>query len=205
MERRRAIRAAVSEDHEIFRRELLVAIEAEGLISVSEEVVSLSHLRFETTAPIGVVVVDLSSPDDDPIAAMVHLSVERPEVSLIALAGPLDDPLPALLAGAIGVVDKATAVDDIADAIRISAEKGAFFSRTAARAFVRVGAEVLEPEAIELLQHRAAGRTHAEIAEFLGIERLELGHRMRALAAELRSRRSLAEMPPRVAETSSVE
>lgn len=205
MERRRAIRAAVCEDHEIFRRELLVAIEAEGLISVSEEVVSLSHLVFETTAPIGVVVVDLSSPDDDPIAAMVRLAVERPDVSIIALAGPLDDPLPALLAGAIGVVDKATAFDEIADAIRISAERGAFFSRTAARAFVRVGTDVLDTDAIELLQHRAAGRSHVEIAEFLGIERLELGHRMLALAAELRSRRSLAEMPPRVAETSSVE
>ena len=205
MERRRAIRAAVCEDHEIFRRELLIAIEAEGLISVSEEVPSLAHLDFSKTAPIAVLVLDLSSPDDDPITSMVHLAVERPDLSIVALAGPLDDPLPALLAGAIGVVDKATAFDEIADAIRISTEKGAFFSRTAARAFVRVGADVLDEGAIELLQHRAAGRSHAEIAEFLGIERLDLGHRMLALAAELRARRSLASLAPRVAEPASVE
>jgi len=205
MERRRAIRAAVCEDHEIFRRELLLAIEAEGLISISEEVASLDQLDFSKTAPISVLVLDLSAPVGDPITAMVHLAVERPDLSVVALAGPLDDPLPALLAGAIGVVDKATAFDDIADAIRISTEKGAFFSRTAARAFVRVGEGVLDEGAIELLQHRAAGRSHGEIAEFLGIERLELGHRMLALAGELRARRSLASLAPRVAEPASVE
>lgn len=205
MERRRAIRAAVCEDHEIFRRGLLLAIEAEGLISVAEEATCLSRLALERTAPISVVVVDLSSPEDDPASEIARLAMHRPEISVIALAGPLDDPLPALLTGAIGVVDKASIDVEIADAIRISVERGAYFCRSAARSLVRVGSGVLASHEIELLQHRAAGRSHDEIAAFLGIERLELGHAMLALAARLRASRSGAAVAPRVADPASVE
>ncbi len=205
MERRRALRVVVSEDHEIFRRELLIAIEAEPQLAVSVEVPSLSELRLDQTAPVSVVVVDLSPPIGDAAAAIAELVAERSEISVIALAGPLDDPLPALLAGVIGVVDKVSAADDIADAIRISAERGAFFSRSAARSLLRVGTDVLSADHQELLQHRAAGRSHAEIAEFLGVDRLELGRRMSGLAGEIRSDRARQALAPRVAMAASVE
>ena len=171
------IKVLVVDDHAVVRRglEQLLAsasdLECVGTAADGEEAIALTVER----AP-DVVLMDLSMPVLDGIAATRRVLEARPEVHVVVLTS-FDDQrriLDALDAGATGYLLKDAEPDDVLVAIRAAAAGGSPLDPKAARVLLDAKREQrparsLSPREEEVLRLLASGLANKQIARRLGI------------------------------------
>jgi DNA-binding NarL/FixJ family response regulator len=132
------VTVALCDDHEVFRRELMTALESDVDIRVVAEAELPSGLGpIVVEHPPEVIVVDLSPPKGDAIEIIATLRTRMPNSAILAVGGPNDDLAPALLAGAVGAVDKNTALSMGGLIVHAVAAHKLFLDRRAAESLVR--------------------------------------------------------------------
>ncbi len=196
------IAVAVSEGHDVFRRRLLVHLEAEGDIAVvAESSVPGELSSILSTVTPHVMAVDLSTPHDDvpaPVRAnrsldgVARLVQAMPTVKVLALAGPNDDAAAALLAGADGSITKTAALRHGRDAIRTLSQGELLVDRRAARSLAALidrepDAHGLNRHHVEVLHQVSSGRSLLELARFFRTEIPELQAMLEEIVRTLRA------------------
>ena len=133
------VTVALCDDHEVYRRELMTALESDADIQVIAESDLPGGLGpIVTELPPKVVVVDLTPANaGDPIELIKNLRKRMPDAAILAIGGPNDDLAPALIAGALGAVDKNTALSMGGFVIHALAARKLFIDRRAAQSLLK--------------------------------------------------------------------
>lgn len=132
------VTVALCDDHEIYRREFLTALESDIDIHVVAEAEVPSGLGpIVAEHPPDVIVVDLTPSKGDPVEIIQTLRNQMPDSAILAVGGPNDELAPALLAGALGAVDKNTALEMGGFIVHALAARKLFFDRRAAHSLLR--------------------------------------------------------------------
>jgi DNA-binding NarL/FixJ family response regulator len=133
-----------------------------------------------------VLLVDYRLPGDNGLLLCHRLQeVQHPPRVLVYSAYPEAElAVPALLAGADGVISKATAPDVLVDAIRGVSRGRTVFPAIAAER-LQASAARLDPEDFAILSMRVDRTPIGEIASTLGIEPYTLNDRLRAMITRL--------------------
>jgi len=168
------VRVALVDDHRLVRVGLRSLLESSpGFVVVGEagdgrEAVDL----VATTAP-DVVLMDLSMPDVDGIAATRAIAASHPEVRVLVLTSFTDRARvqEVLAAGAIGYVLKDCEPDDLLAAVRAAAQGHVPLDPRVAGALLPTpgGGPTLSPREEEVLRLVAQGLANKQIARALGI------------------------------------
>lgn len=179
---------AIAEDHVVFRRELVVALERDPAIDVVVEGADLARVVSRLSAPPDVVLADVSSPGRDLVEVLARFATgSRPPV--VAMLGPEDEPGPALLAGATGAVSKRDLLRSGPELVRRAAAGVPLVGAEAGRDLLRLaraGDLALTPRQEEVLRQLAAGRDALELADWLGGPADDARQLVRSTIMELR-------------------
>ena len=171
------VRVLIADDHEIVRQGLRAFLELDPALDVvgdatnGRQAVRLAHrLRPD------VVLMDLSMPELDGIAATQDIRRELPDTRVLVLTSVLEEASVrgAVRAGAIGYLLKDTRASELRQAIKAAAAGQVQLSPAAAARLMR---EVTAPERLETLSERetgvlrllAHGSANKQIARDLGI------------------------------------
>lgn len=182
----RVIRVLVADDHVVFREGLVALISTLDHVEVvaeaddGEHAVRLAHVH----AP-DVVLMDLSMPHLDGVAATRRLRAELPAVKVVVLTTFGDDAsiLDAIAAGALGYLLKDTGVAELRTAIELAARGESFLSTQVLTRLVRHVARCgdsasapaetrdfgLTPRELAVLQQLSRGATNKDIARALDL------------------------------------
>jgi DNA-binding NarL/FixJ family response regulator len=175
------IRVVLVDDHELFRAG--VRAELDALVDVVGEAgtVADASALIKQLDP-DVVLLDVHLPDGGGEGVIAAVAPERPGVKFLALSvsDAAEDVIAVIRAGARGYVTKTISRDELADAIRRTAEGDAVFSPKLAgfvldafRAGEPLGADpeldALTPREREVLQLIARGYLYKEIAARLSL------------------------------------
>lgn len=175
------LRIVLADDHEIVRGGLRALLHATpGLTVIAEAANGLEAVEHAKTLAPDIVVMDVSMPLLDGVAATALITAECPATHVIALTAHDDRAHVARLleAGAAGYVLKRAAADDLVRAIRAIAAGGTWVDPELAAGLLRqpAGRGELAPHATELsereeevLRQIAWGQSNKEIAHQLGI------------------------------------
>ncbi len=171
-------RVLLADDHRIVAEGLQHLLSADfDLVAIVEDGPSM----IEATKRLrpDVIVADISMPGMSGLDALRALRKEVPDVRVVFLTmhGELAYARRALAEGALGVVIKHSASDELVLAIRSALEGRTYVTpalagelfRTPGRETPRAPAETLTARQREILQLLAAGRSAKEIAAILGI------------------------------------
>ncbi len=132
------VTVALCEDHEVYRRELMTALESDtDIVVVAEAELPGGLGPIISDHPPDVIVVDLTPSKGDPIEIIKTLRTHMPDSAVLAVGGPNDDLAPALLAGALGAVDKNIALDMGGLIVHALASGKLFLDRRAAQSLLR--------------------------------------------------------------------
>ena len=118
------VRVLLADDHAMFRSGVAAMIEASpGLSVVGHAAGGWDAVRLAAALRPDVVVMDLAMPDLDGIAATQRIAAEVPAVRVVCLTGRSDERTirQAISAGAVGVVSKVAAFEEVATAVRAAA------------------------------------------------------------------------------------
>ena len=171
------VRVLIADDHEIVRQGLRAFLELDPALDVvgdatnGRQAVRLAHrLRPD------VVLMDLSMPELDGIAATQDIRRELPDTKVLVLTSVLEEASVrgAVRAGAIGYLLKDTRAPELRQAIKAAAAGQVQLSPAAAARLMR---EVTAPERLDALTERevkvlrllARGSANKQIARDLGI------------------------------------
>jgi two-component system, NarL family, response regulator LiaR len=171
------VRVLIADDHEIVRQGLRAFLELDPALDVvgdatnGRQAVRLAHrLRPD------VVLMDLSMPELDGIAATQDIRRELPDTKVLVLTSVLEEASVrgAVRAGAIGYLLKDTRAPELREAIKAAAAGQVQLSPAAAARLMR---EVTAPERLDALTERevkvlrllARGSANKQIARDLGI------------------------------------
>lgn len=178
------IRVLLADDHAMFRQALCALLEKEKDIRVVGEVGDgPGAVALSTKLRPDIVVMDVSMPGQNGIAATRDLCAQLPGLRVIALSAYADKRyvLEMLSAGATGYVVKAAAGDELVRALRVVARGETYLCPEVSAALVdslrrRTGRRTLErapgrlgQREIEVLRLLAEGRTSPQIARSLHI------------------------------------
>jgi len=178
------IRILLADDHAVLRAGLKALLNAEPDMTVVGEAANGAEALRETARLLpDVVLMDISMPGTDGLAATRLIRQQCPEVRVIALTMHDNEEylFKVLEAGGSGYVTKRAADTELIDAIRAVQRGDAFLQPTAARRLIddylgRVGAGEesesygrLTPREREVLRLIADGYTNQEIADQLVI------------------------------------
>ena len=191
----RPLRVLLCDDHELVRRGIRSYlgtepdIECVGEAGTGEEAVRLA-LSMDT--PPDVVLMDLLLPDMSGVEATHRIRKEKPEIQVVVLTSMVTDEqvVPALEAGAVSYLLKASSAEEVAQALRAAAKGRSTLDPGIAASVVRMirnpappqkpgpptaptpsGSlvEDFTPREREVLALVAQGRSNQEIADDLGI------------------------------------
>ncbi|MFN2608716.1 MAG: response regulator [Acidimicrobiales bacterium] len=174
------IRVLVADDHALFRRGLMMVLEAEGDIQVVSEAPDgeVAVAKVAELAP-DVVLMDLRMPHLDGIEATRRIRNAFPMTRIIVLtvSDEADDLFAAIKAGANGYLLKEVSIEEVADAVRaVMAGRSLVSPAMAAALLAEFGtAPVPGPatgptgQELEVLRRVARGSGEAEIAADLGV------------------------------------
>jgi DNA-binding NarL/FixJ family response regulator len=116
-------RILLIDDHVSYRQALAYMLERESEFKVVGEAGSLAEVRKlsgKSLKDMDVAVVDLALPDYDGFRLIEHFALYAPQVMILVLSASLEPGrfARAIEAGAAGVLDKATPIKDIIEAVR---------------------------------------------------------------------------------------
>jgi DNA-binding NarL/FixJ family response regulator len=194
------------DDHALVRAGLAALLDAAGGIDVvgeaadGEQAVELAR----STSP-DVVLMDLSMPVMDGVAATRALLAERPETQVLVLTSfsDRDRVRDALAAGAIGYLLKDSTPADVVAGVRAAAAQGSPIDPRVARALLTDGAgpagaatgPALSPRELEVLRLVAKGLANKQVGRALGISertvKVHLGNVFRRIGVQDRTSAAL--------------
>ena len=170
------IRVLVVDDHRLVRAGLITLLEAAGDIEVAGEAADgRQALEAARAVAPDVVLMDLSMPVLDGVAATRLLLQERPQARVVALTSFSDRQRvnDVLAAGAIGYLLKDSRPDELLAAVRSAAEGHAPLDPRVAGALLPgrepPAADLLSEREKQVLRLAAAGLANKQIARRLGI------------------------------------
>jgi len=170
------IRVLVVDDHRLVRAGLITLLEAAGDIEVAGEAADgRQALEAARAVAPDVVLMDLSMPVLDGVAATRLLLQERPQARVVALTSFSDRQRvnDVLAAGAIGYLLKDSRPDELLAAVRSAAEGHAPLDPRVAGALLPgrepPAADLLSEREKQVLRLTAAGLANKQIARRLGI------------------------------------
>lgn len=176
------LRVVIADDHATFVRTLASVLRSGGVDVVGAAADGDEAVRVAIDAQPDVVLMDIHMPGIDGIEATAQLSEAAPHVGVVVLTmfDDEDSVFAAMQAGARGYLVKGAPADEILRAIEAAARGEAIFGAAVARRlrafFQHRAASVADglasfPELTaregEVLDHLAAGRDNAEIAQRL--------------------------------------
>lgn len=173
------IRVLFVDDHPSMRAGLHAVLRLEpGLVPVGDAVTAAEGFEAARAHRPDVVVADYHLPDEDGLVMCTRLKAENPSPRVLifsAYAGP-GLVVPAIIAGADGLLDKGSSGKDLFEAIRVVAR----------------GQRVFPPIRLEQQRNAARRLTHDEIPVFSmlldGVSRDEIAATLRIDANELDAR-----------------
>jgi DNA-binding NarL/FixJ family response regulator len=182
------IRILLVDDHPAMRAGLTGVLAAEpGLVPV-DAVASGDELAeaLDRTQP-DVVVLDYHLPGHDGLVLCRRLKRERPAPAVLVYSAYADAHLaiPAVLAGADGLLHKGATAPELYDAIRAVADGQAVIPSVPAALIEAAGAR-LEPEDMPILGMRLEGAATEDIAGALRCEPVDVAHRIDRMLGRLR-------------------
>jgi DNA-binding NarL/FixJ family response regulator len=170
------IRVVIVDDHRLVRAGLITLLDAvEDIEVVGEAADGEEGVSVASSAQADVVLMDLSMPVLDGVAATRQLLAQAPKTRVLALTSFSDRQRVAdvIAAGATGYLLKDCAPDELVAAIRSSAAGHSPFDPRVAGALLptstRSPAENLSSRELEVLRHAARGLANKQIARKLGI------------------------------------
>jgi len=165
------VTVALCDDHEIYRRELMTALEGDTDIQVVAEADLPSGLGpIVSEYPPDVIVVDLTPAKGEAVEIIATLGKRMPDSAILAVGGPNDDLAAALLAGALGAVDKNTALRMGGFIVHAMAARKLFFDKRAAQSLLRAihahpRRNAIPHAQVELVDKLAEVETIADLAQ----------------------------------------
>ena len=174
------IRIIIADDHPIVRAGIKQIIsEASDLIVADEAGDGHQLLSKVRAGSFAVVILDITMPNMDGLDVLKQLKIEKPELPVIVLSIHPEDQyaLRVLKAGAAGYVTKASAPDELIDAIRKVHRGGKYISPSIAEKlafqlsadFEEMPHEALSDREYQVLCLLASGKTVTEIADELAL------------------------------------
>jgi two-component system nitrate/nitrite response regulator NarL len=178
-------RILLVEDHASFRQALAFLLDAEPDLKVAAQAGSLAEARqaMKSSERIDVAVVDLALPDGDGVDLVRELSTEM-NIPALVLSASVENAwfARAVEAGAVGVIHKADAIDEVVEAVRrlradevlLSQDEVVEMLRAASKERqkgheARLALEQLTSRELQILRALAEGLDSREIAEKLGM------------------------------------
>lgn len=171
------MRLLLADDHQILRDGLRRSLEAAGATVVGEADNGEEAIELAAAARPDIVIMDLSMPVLDGVAATERISSSLPDVKVVVLTMH-DDPArtrAALDAGAVAYLTKGTSFDEVFDVLeRVHAGEEVLSPRLAAMMLETATAEpdasdILSGRQREILQMIADGLSTKQAARELGI------------------------------------
>jgi DNA-binding NarL/FixJ family response regulator len=171
------IRVLIADDHAVVRDGLAALLaKADGIEIVGTAADGAEAIALARSADADVVLMDLSMPNVDGVAATRALVAENPDARVVILTTFADQAkiLDALNAGAAGYLLKDASPDEIVQAIRTVVTGGAPLDPKAARVLLdarnaAAPARELSAREREVLDLLATGLANKQIARQLGI------------------------------------
>ncbi len=175
------IRVAIADDQDMIRAGFALIIDNETDMSVVASVANgIEIIDACRTRHIDVVLMDIRMPHLDGLAATEQIMAlpDPPRVVILTTFGLDEYVSTAIVAGASGFLLKDASSSDLVDAIRAVAAGDVVIApslvktvveqaRTSIQTHAVPGIDQLTERELEVLQHLAAGRSNAEIAEQL--------------------------------------
>jgi len=174
------IRIIIADDHPIVRAGMKQIISEASDLMVADEAGDGHQLLSKIRAgSFAVVILDITMPNMDGLDVLKQLRIEKPELPVIVLSIHPEDQyaLRVLKAGAAGYVTKASAPDELIDAIRKVHRGGKYISPSIAEKlafqlsadFEEMPHEALSDREYQVLCLLASGKTVTEIADELAL------------------------------------
>ena len=172
------VRVLVVDDHGVVRTGIGMYLGTDpGIEVIGEGRNGQEALELARRLKPDVVLMDLSMPVMDGVAATRVIRGELPEIKVVALTSVLEDAAvtDAVSAGAIGYVLKTAESEDVRYAIKAAARGETYISPAALKGLMRnmaapePASAPLTPREIEVLRLLAAGRSNREIATALSV------------------------------------
>ena len=174
------IKIIIADDHPIVRAGMKQVISEDSDLMVADEANDgrklLSKIREED---FDVVILDITMPHMDGLDVLKQLKIEKPKLPVIVLSIHPEDQyaLRVLKAGASGYVTKASAPDELINAIRKVCRGGKYISPSVAERLVfqldsdfgEMPHEILSDREYQVLCLLASGKTVTEIADELAL------------------------------------
>ena len=182
------IRLLVVDDHAAVRAGLVGLLRSEpGLVPVAAAASSEPGLAAARRERPDVALVDYNLPDVDGLSLCRRLRALPDPPKVIIYSAYETDGLvvPAILAGAQGLVDKAADPDDLFEAIR-GVARGTTSMPTARPALLEAAGSRIERRDVPILGMLTQGTPPREIAEVLRLADAELEERLNAMIGRLK-------------------
>lgn len=186
------IRVCLVDDHPTFRAGLRALLEASGIEVAGEASNGADALDCAREQEPDVVLMDLSMPEVDGVAATRRIRRELPEVPVVVLTSFSDRAriFDALDAGAIGYLLKDADPDELIRGIQAAAAGQSPLDPRAAREVLATrqapgGGESLSPREAEILRLVADGHANKVIALRLGISEKTVKNHLSAVFQKL--------------------
>lgn len=200
--KKRAIRVVVTDDHAVFRQGLRQLLELEPDIEVVGEAESgVQAIQLVRETHPDVVLMDISMPGVDGIAATRAVAAEHPDVRIIMLTMYYEHEraFQAIRAGAQGYLLKTSGAEDVIRAVRFANQGGSMVDPSIApsllREFQRLAnnpgtsrEERLSERDLTLLRLLVAGKSNKEIARHLTLAESTVKNNLSLLFQKLGAR-----------------
>lgn len=191
------IKVLTVDDHPAVRAGLQAILRLEpGFVPAGEAVSAAEAVELARTVEADVALVDYHLPDTDGLVLCTRLKAQQPGTRVLIYSAYAGAALtvPALVAGADGLVDKAARAGELFDAIREVA-KGAQSFPPISPTHLRSAAQRLDPADVPVFGMLLDGTVHSDIAATLGIGRNEVERRVLTMLGRLRAEPSTASPP----------
>lgn len=181
-------RILIADDHSVVRHGLVTLLKYEKDLDVVGEAadgVAAVALAKETMPDVAV--LDLRMPVMDGVAATRAIRRESPATRVLILTSfhMSDDIARAVAAGAVGVVAKHAADDELTSSIRLVAAGETAFPPELVCSREETPVASLTPRQLDVLQSAARGLSNAEIGTILGISKDMVKAHMKVILKKL--------------------
>lgn len=207
-----SLRILLADDHRILREGIRRSFESAGEEVVGEAANGEEACELARTTHPDVIVMDLSMPVVDGIAATRRIRAEQPDAKVVVLTmhDDVDSTRRALSAGAVGFMSKGSSFADVLATVRAAAQGDTELTSELAAAMLHVGGghgggghvggghvdggqvdgphsggTLLSERQVEILQAIADGSTTKQVARQLGITQKTVHNHLNAIYRRL--------------------